>query len=365
MKKVLFSILCMAVSYGAFAQKSEITEAEKAWNLYTTIGSSQPLAKQLEALNKGLEHTDKATTHEKSKALPKGWSTRALIASQIAYVDTVDAANSAAKVKIAEDALAQVKTLDTKNEEKDNVENASKNITAAITNTALRAYNKKDYETALKGFDGLLVRNPNDTSMYVNAGLTAKSIKKYPEAIGYFKKAIALNSKDSKVLYQDAINMTLTELKDTTAGLAMLDEAIAKFPEDGDLLGVQTDIYINKGDIEKSQASLNKLLTKEPGKPVYNFLLGNTYFKQAQDLQEKRNKVDQIKKKAEFEALTKKMNTLIDQSIPFYNKALETDPKYIPSLEALKIIYAFKSDSQKYEEMSKRLKEAEASAPKN
>ena len=57
------------------------------------------------------------------------------------------------------------------------------------------------------------------------------------------------------------------------------------------------------------------------------------------------------------------LNALIDQSIPFYKKALETDPKYIPSLESLKIIYGFKADTKNYEDISKRLKEAQAAAP--
>lgn len=363
MKTILISMLCLAVSYGTHAQKKEISEAQKVWALYQTFGNKQSLEKQIDALTTGLEHTDKAITHEKSKTMPSAWSVRALLASVIAYIDTVNASNMAAKAKIAEEAIAQAKSLDTKNQEKEYIAAAEQNLNAALINGSLRAYNKKDYESALIGFDKILARNPNDTSMYINAGLTAKTIKKYPEAIGYYKKAISLNAKESKVLYGESINITLQELKDTASALALLDIAIAKYPDDVDLISIQTDIYINQGDIEKSRAALNKLLAKEPGKSIYNFLLGNTYFKQAQDLQEKRKKIDP-KKKAEYDAITKKMTALVDQSIPYFKKSLETDPKYIPALETLKNIYAFKVDTKSYEEISKRLKEAEASVPK-
>jgi tetratricopeptide (TPR) repeat protein len=53
--------------------------------------------------------------------------------------------------------------------------------------------------------------------------------------------------------------------------------------------------------------------------------------------------------------LTAKMMALIDQSIPYYKKALEIDPKFASALDTMTRIYAFKGDTKTYDEYKKRL----------
>lgn len=72
------------------------------------------------------------------------------------------------------------------------------------------------------------------------------------------------------------------------------------------------------------------------------------------NIQDERKKIDS-KKVKEFNAATAKMNELIDKSIPFYKKSLEIDPKFVPTLETLKQIYAFKNDAANYDDIKKRL----------
>jgi tetratricopeptide (TPR) repeat protein len=354
MKKILLSILIVGSATLANAQKSEVTEAKKKWNIFTLTGTAQPLAKQLASLNAGLVNTDNAIANEKSKIMPDAWSYRALFSSSIAVADTLNEDNSIAKQKIAEEAVAKAKELDTKGEEKDNIVNAELNIRNSILVRGMKAYNKKDYENALKGFEQLLALNPQDTAMYLNAGVTAKLLNKYPESIGYFKKVIGFNSPDSKDLYSEIINMTLVTLKDTVGAMGLITEAMAKYPDDPNFVGSQTDIYIAQGNIVKSQESLSKLIAKDASKPVYHYLMGDTYYKQALAIQDDRKKLD-AKKTKEFDALTAKMTGLIDQSLPFYKKAIEIDAKFVPALESLKQIYAFKNDNTNYEAIKKQL----------
>lgn len=354
MKKILLSIFIVGSATLANAQKSEVAEAKKKWNIFTITGTAQPLPKQLVALNAGLVHTDNAIVNEKSKIMPDAWSYRALFASSIAVSDTLDEANSIAKQQIAKEAVAKAKELDSKGEEKDNISNAELNIRNSILVRGMRAYNKKDYANALKGFEEVLALNPQDTAMYLNAGVTAKLLNKLPESIGYFKKVISLNSPDSKDLYSEIINMTLVSLKDTAGAMSLITEAMAKYPDDATFVGSQTDIYIAQGDILKSQESLSKLIAKDASKAVYHYLMGDTYYKQALAIQEDRKKLD-AKKTKEFDALTAKMTGLIDQSLPFYKKSIELDSKFVPALESLKQIYAFKNDNTNYEAIKKQL----------
>ncbi|MFI5453144.1 tetratricopeptide repeat protein [Pedobacter sp. UC225_61] len=354
MKKILLSMLFVGVATLANAQKSEVAEAKKAWDIYNLTGGKGTFDKSMLALNGGLKHTDNAIANEKSKVMPDAWSYRALFASAIAYTDSVNLDNALAKQKIAADAIAQAKSLDTKGEQKDNIQSAEINIRNAINSRAIRAYNKKDYANALTLFNEIIALNPTDTAMYINAGVTAKLVQNYPEAIKNFKKVISFNVPETRNFYAETISMTLTNLKDTTAGLALLKEAIAKYPDDADFVGTETDIYIAKGDIAKSQEALKKLIAKDPSKAIYQYLMGDTYYKQALALQTDRSKLDP-KKTKEFDAITVKMVGFIDQSLPFYKKAIELDPKLVPALESLKQIYGFKNDSANFNEIKKRL----------
>lgn len=354
MKKLILSIFILGVATYANAQKTEIAEAKKKWSLYELTSGNLSFDKKMTALNAGLVHTDNAIANEKSKGVAEGWVYRSLFASAIALTDTVNIENSIAKQKLAEEAIAKAKELDVKGVENSNITNAETNVRNAILIRGSVAYNRKNYDLALSSFEELVVINPTDTSMYLNAGVTAKMLKNYPLAIKYFKKVIDLNSPMSTDLYNEAISMSLRELKDTTAAMKLIDEALVKYPDNGDFIGTQTDIYIAQGDIAKSQESLKKLIANNANNAIYHYLMGDTYYKQALNLQADRNKLD-IKKQKEFDAITAKMGVFIDQAIPHYKKSLEIDPKFVPALESLKQIYGFKNDQANFNDIKKRL----------
>ncbi|WP_410221553.1 hypothetical protein [Pedobacter sp.] len=356
MKKILLSALLLGAVVGAHAQKAEVTEARKLWEIFNNIGiKTMPLNKNLENLEKGLKHTDNAIANEKTKSLAETWSLRASLSSAISVMDTLDFNNSIAKQKIAEEAIAKTKELDKKGDEKQALENAQINVENAINTRAIKLYNKKDYKGALVEFNELIARKPGDTGLYINAGVTAKQMGDFPQAIKHFRKVISFNVPESKDFYREVINMSLDNLKDTTGGLELAREAQAKFPSESDFIGIETDIYITRGDIAKSQELLGKLIEKDPKRAIYQYLMGDTYYKQALNIQEQRVKID-AKKVKEYNALTAKMVALVDQSIPYYKKALELDPKSEPTLQTLKQIYAFKNDTKNYEEVDKLLK---------
>ncbi|MEJ2881130.1 tetratricopeptide repeat protein [Pedobacter sp. GR22-6] len=355
MKKILLSILFVGVASLANAQKSEVNAAKTAWGLLG-LSKAKTLDENLKELNAGLAHTDKAIAHEKSKDLPDAWSYRALFASRISLVDSLDAKNSLANQRIAEEAITKAKALDAKGAEKDNIKDAELNLDNALRNRGIFAYQKKDFATALEAFNEVTKKYPTDTAMYVNAGVVAKEANNYPEVVRNFKKAIDLGYKDGSVLYSEIISTTFDKIKDSVAGIALLQEAGAKFPENPYFIGLETDIYIKRGDIAKSQEMLNKLIAKDPKNPTYQYLMGDTYYKQALAIQTQRNALD-AKKTKEFNDLGTKMTKFIDLSMPYYKTALELDPKNSNALENLKIIYAFKGDTANHDAMKKRLDE--------
>lgn len=368
MKKIIFSLLFIGAASYANAQKSEVAEAKKLWGIFQFSMIKDPNAdkkvvpapklsfvdKQIASLKEGLVHVDKAIVHEKTKDVAEAWLYKALFSSAIASVDTLDMANSAKYQKDAEEAITKTTALDTKGDLKQDLSTAKLNIRNTLVGRGLRAYNAKDYNASYDYFMNVLANNPGDTAMYMNAGVIAKLAGKYQESIQNFKKFISFNIPDAKNYYSEIINITLEKLKDTTAGMALLDEAIAKYPDDDALIGTQTDIYIVRGDIEKSQASLTKLIAKDPKKAIYQYLMGETYYKQALAMQEVRKKID-VKKVKEFDAISAKMLTFIDKGLPFYKKSHELDPKFVPALETLKQIYGFKNDTENFTDIKKKL----------
>jgi tetratricopeptide (TPR) repeat protein len=355
MKKVLLSMLFLGAAGYANAQKSEVTKAKNSWAMARFAnGSSATLDATLKTLGEGLKNTDNAIANEKSKDMVEAWSYRALFASRIAFVDSLNVANALANDKIATEAIVKAKALDTKGEEKANITEAEQTLDNALKNRAIFAYNKKDYKSALQFFNEQTTKNPNDTATYINAGVTAKQIENYPEMVKNFKKAIDLGYKDGESLYTEVISTSYNQMKDTVGGNALLEAALVKYPENSYFNGIQTDMYIKSGNVAKSQESLTKLIAKDGKNANYQYAMGDTYFKQALDLQTKRNALAPAKKK-EFEAITVKMTGFLDQSLPYYKKAYELDPKMTSALENLKTIYAFKNDTPNYEATKKLL----------
>ncbi len=358
MRKLILSVGIVGFSLATYAQKAEVAEAKKSWDFFQAMNTGQTLDKNLKLLSKGLGHTDNAIVNEKTKSTLEPWALRASMASAIAILDTTNLDNALAKQRIAEEALLKARTLDTKGASTDDLANAERNIANAIQARAIRAFNKKDFETAFNIFTEISVKNPTDTSMFLNAAVAAKQYGNYNGAIKNFKKVISFNVPETKNLYLETIDMELVKLKDTTAAMATIDQALVKFVDDPDFISKQTDIYIVRGDIEKSRVSLRKLIEKEPGRALYHFLLGETYHKQALNVQKERAKID-VKKVKEYNAITAKMSALVDQSLPFYQKAHELDSKALHTLEALSQVYGYKNDTKNYEAIKKMIEALE------
>lgn len=382
MKKVLLSMIFASTALLANAQKAEVEAAKKSWMEYANSQNAvkidlgalaskmkvsedkkkEPekpkptLAEDLAILNAGFGHTDLAIAHEKTKELPTTWAIRALIASRIALIDTADIQNSVAKQQVATEAITKAEALNVKKDKtvENDLKDAKDFVDNALSNRGMIAYKKKDYATAYTAFNAMTVKNPQDTSMFVNAGLVARLSEKYPEAIASYRKAIDLGFKDSYSLYSQIIDITGTNLKDSVKYLEVLNEASAKYPDSTAFIGRITDYYTKKGDVAKSQEMLKKLAEKDPKNAAYQYYIGETYFKQALTLQEKRNGIDQ-KKKKEYDDMSAKMMSNIDQALPYYKKALEINPKYADAVDKLKSIYGFKNDTPNYEAMSKLL----------
>lgn len=358
MKKLILTVLFAATLSFVFAQKGEIADAKKGWQVFNVVGRNLALDKKIASLKEALGHATTATLNEKTKASAEAWAYQALISSAIAIADTIDNANADANVKIAEAAVIEAKKLDTKAEFKDLVTSADENVVIAIKNAGFLAYGKKDFKRAYDAFYKAQEINPNDTAMVLNASILAKNLENYPKLIELSKRLIAMGNLQSEGIYTDIINVQLKNTKDTVGGLAILEEAKAKFPENINFITTETDIYIKKGEIDKAEKSLLKLVEKDPKNALYQAALGNVYLQQAYAKQKDLGEIDQVKKKAEYTKAKTERDALVEKAMPFYLKASELDSKNLSALDGLKTIYFFKNDTKNYDIIKKKIAEA-------
>lgn len=362
MRKLILSVLFATTISFAFAQKGEISDAKKGWEVFQAVGRNLPLDKKISSLKEALAHATTATQNEKTKDSPEAWAYKALLSSSIAIADTLDNANADANVKVAEDAVVQAKKLDTKGEFKDLITSADENVVIAIKNTAFLAYGKKDFKRAYDNFYKAQEINPNDTAMVLNSSILAKNLANYPKAIELSKRLLAMGNPQSEGIYSDIINMELTNLKDTTAGLATIQEAMVKFPENVNFITSETDIYIKKGETDKAEKSLLTLVQKDPKNALFQAALGNVYLQQAYAKQTELGTIDQQKNKAGYTKAKTERDALVDKAMPYYLKANEIDPKNMSALSGLKTIYFFKNDTKNYDAIKKKIEDAGGTA---
>ena len=141
------------------------------------------------------------------------------------------------------------------------------------------------------------------------ASLLSTYAEKEKESIPLYEKMIAAK-KDTSFVYSALYKATID--KDKAAAIKWLEEGRRKFPEDNQLLFAEINYYLKEGKLEQLIDKLKEGITKEPKNASLTFTLGNVY-----------DNLSQNEKDAE------KSKMYAEQSIVYYNKTLEIDPKNV------------------------------------
>lgn len=131
---------------------------------------------------------------------------------------------------------------------------------------------------------------------------------------------------------------------------SFLKKARERFPNNGVLLNVELQIFLDKKDYEGAMANLLKASDREPNNPLYLYNIGYLYHKEKKD---------------------------VAKGIEFYEKALVADPSYADALYMRGLIFVDESnalvesmnkltrsaaDQKKWDELDKKKKSLLASA---
>lgn len=273
-----------------------------------------------------------------------------------------------------------------------------------LVNYGITAYNKQDFETAIKAFN--VHTSIPDLAMFADEKPFVKDSTYYQ--IRYYTALAGERSGNSDLTlqifeeikdkgYQEAyINQHICDLykerKDTVNYLRALEEGYERFPNDIFFLGNMINFYIFNDQVEKGMAYLDKAIELDPNNAQLYNVRGSVmetlnHLHEAEAAYDKSLELDpnnfkslndkarmvytraqQIEEKSVMARDMKLADNLkyhameiYKESLPYFEKAAELNPTDIDNLRLLRSVYyklsnTDKSYSEKYKDVNARLK---------
>ncbi|GAA4308583.1 hypothetical protein GCM10023149_02560 [Mucilaginibacter gynuensis] len=314
------------VSATTFAQKNELTKARDEYAKFENLRGTTPQLANA-SLKNARESIDKAAANEKTATLPQTYAVKAAVYAAYAIADSV-ATTSLPLYTTADEAYKKAKETDTKGENKDVIEIASKTLAQYQLNKGVNEYQSGKYDLAYASFNSFREILPEDTNAIYYTGLSAanaspKDPKFLPLAITNYNKLLTTAYSKNSDIYFELSTLYLTA-KDTTAALKAVSDGVAKYPTNTQLRSREIEISLVTGKQEDAIAKIQSAIANDPKNKSLYYYAGITYAKIG-DVAEKQAKTKDPVKKAE--ALKKKTENYALAS-SMYIKALEVDPNY-------------------------------------
>lgn len=217
------------------------------------------------------------------------------------------------------------------------------------------------------------------------AGKAASAINMHNDAIAMFKKSIADNFNIAGC-YQ-SLSEEYKMIKDTVNHVKTLKDAIAVFPKEPWFLGSLINHYVNSGQNAEAVKYLDDAIRNEPDVAEYYFVKGQLESKldNAVAAEENYNKAleinpdfagayagkgylifnqavkviedaNEIRDNTKYQAEIDRATSMMRQSLPLMEKAAQLNDKEIEYLENLKLAYYRLNMTDKYDEVTAKIK---------
>ena len=374
MKKVLLTALAAATISVASAQNSAVNSAI--------------LNHKNGTLDKAQESINQAIEHKKTKDKAKTWFYRGVI-----YQDLI---GNPVYGKLADDKTPLVvlesfdKTLEldgNNGEFGKQVPERKVQLYGQVLNQAVEFHNNQDWEKAIEKYKLASKINPTDTTAVLYAAYASTANKDYPAAIGFYDNLIKMGHTTEDV-YKNKIQLLQATdasdeevMKTLSAGLAKqpnsvylmqeelryylkndrgeeamdkLDKAIAADPTNASLLAVKGNLLERKKDLDGATATYKKAIQIEPNNFDANYNLGVLEFNKGADVNNKAAKMDYATYQKKGKALEAEAKKHYQAALPYFEKALEIQPKDQATMQNLIKLYTRlerKADAEKISAM--------------
>jgi tetratricopeptide (TPR) repeat protein len=295
------------------------------------------------------------------------------------------------------DAYKKALSLDEKNRITNSVKIKITLLNNDLTNQAVEAFNKEDFNKALLSFEQILEiqslpvikkDSPNaiDTVIIFNAGLAAYNARLYDKAIKYYTETVRCNYNQGRAV--QLLAQAYQSNKDTVNSLKILQEGIKKYPEDNGILVSLINIYLFSNKMDEAMKYLDLALIQDPKNASYYSAKGKIYDGQQDEANAIKNYetaislqpgffdanynlgvlyynkgVKQLEiavavpsnENVRYEAEMKKANIWFEKSLPIMEKSNQIKPDDKDTLEALKNLYYRLNKTEKYNAILEKL----------
>jgi tetratricopeptide (TPR) repeat protein len=389
---ILYLFFAFSIStVSVYAQKGKVTAADS----YLTTNDLESAKKAIDA----------ALVNEKSKTWPKTY----IVAAKVYAALYKDGKDDKGVIK-AYDFYQKAIELDAKGNEKGKGKGKYKKdilfaltfFVSDITNAAIEAFNKEDYETAYKAFAAVLELNKDvakledvpenemtvDTAIVYNCALAAYNAKDWDDAEQYFKQTIDLGygGGDAVLL----LNQVYTNMNDSVKMGENLQKGVELYPDDERILTSLIQFYLSSKKNDEALNYLNKAIEKDPENSSYYYARGVLYesvdkdkaienYKKAIEIDpsmfnalfnigviyynkgvEEQNKANEMTNMNDYEKEKKTAEKYWEQALPYLEKASELEPTNLDVLESLKGLYYRFDRMDKYNEMKAKIEAVKA-----
>ncbi len=301
----LVSVTCNV----AFAQKSQLQIARNSvGKLQVAINAKQDAKKQLTVLGEGIKAAEAAQSDKKTKRWPETWALKAYLSSYVSIIETNEA-NADKYYNLALQAIDSANRLDKFQANYRLIAASAYNVNIRKQKKGSDAFTKGDYAVAFDLLKEVSDFLPKDTTLAINAALSAQNIKEYDKALVYFKRAKE-NGIKSPVVFQNMANIYSSKFEHDLAIRTLED-------------GIKVNPY-------------NVFLTND----YINLLLDNEKYNEALKVIEATIKVESNNKLLYFLYGYLQQHKLSNSTAELaYNKALGIDENYFDALYQLGLVY--------------------------
>lgn len=227
------------------------------------------------------------------------------------------------------------------------------NITADILNRNLYALARqaKDNAKAKMYLQKLIDARFNDPMIYIYMGRIYLEEKDTASALKYVEQGRNIFD-DNTALINEELSIYIAK-GNTEVLITKLTDAIEKTPDNEILYFIRGNLYGSRKEADKCVSDYKKAVELKPEYFDANYNLGVMYFNEGAEIANAANKLP-ISATREYEAAQKKFKLKMEQSQPYLESALASNPIDANTLLTLKELYAKTNQLEKSGEMKKR-----------
>jgi tetratricopeptide (TPR) repeat protein len=316
MKRIVYSIIFVLTTVVVYGQGAKVNTAYANYNHAADELRDNNLEKAIESLKEAASNIDPAILDAKTSVKSKTWRYRGNIYSMIAGIETMRVQYPDA-TQIAMDSYKKAMELDPKGSYKDEVMKSLAILHDAEFINGNEFFGEQKFAEAIANYDNSIaiydIMGLVDSVACFNGGLAADNGKFLDKAIENYLTSARMN-------YQGpyCYNRVITLYKDQekySEALEISKEARLAYPDDGDLLTAQLNVYLSAEMFEEAELEMEVAADEAPDDPSMWFALGVVK--------------DNLSKMDEAEAA--------------YLRSLEVDPLYFNSNMNLAILYFTKA----------------------